>query len=126
VLAPLLIGVVVAVSVLWIRTVIVTGGSMEPVMGPGDVCLVVRGSRVEAGDIALLRRSGGRPVVHRVLNVAGDGSLVTKGDANPTPDREAIGPKAVIGRVALVVPVGTAARGWIRATLGATLLNQSE
>jgi signal peptidase len=119
-------GVVVAACVLWVRAVIITGGSMEPVMGPGDVCLVVRGSQPESGDIALLRRKGGRPVVHRVLSVATDGSLETKGDANPTADREAARPEAVVGRVALVVPIGTATRGWIRATRGATLLNQSE
>jgi len=117
-------GAVFGLCVLFLRVVVVTGSSMEPALSKGDVCLVLRGQKVGAGDVVLYRRSGDRQVVHRVMKVGEDHRVITKGDANRAEDRDPVPRDDVVGPVVLVLPVGTAVEGWIHATMGATLLNQ--
>ena len=58
------------------------GRSMHPFLRPGDA-VVIRplreGEGIAAGELILLEREGGRPVLHRALFPGG--SLVVKGDA---------------------------------------------
>lgn len=96
---------------------------MEPSLVPGDMCLVFKDDTVRPGDVVLYRRPGEGAVLHRVVSVLRDHSVVMKGDANPVPDREAVPAAAVVGRVVFVLPTGAAVRGWMQATVGATLLN---
>ncbi len=84
----------------------VTGESMVPALRSGDVVLVERKAAAQIGDIVLIRRPGQPAVLHRVIGCGADGSLVTKGDANPTRDIRSVAPKYAAGRVAAVVPTG--------------------
>ncbi len=58
-------------------------GSMEPVLNPGDL-IITRQTATDAlspGDI-ILYSAGGRKICHRIVSIAADGSVITKGDAN--------------------------------------------
>ena len=94
------------VAVGWRPAVIVTG-SMLPTIRPGDVVVVDRHpGDLRRGQIVLVtdptQPSG--HVAHRVVEVKGNGNLVTKGDANPSRDHAERRPADVVGRVRLVVP----------------------
>jgi len=84
----------------------VAGGSMSPTLTHGDVCVVRASNRIAPRDIVLVEPPGhASRVLHRVFWVRGD-SIFTKGDANPVADFEPVPCRAVVGRVALTVPVG--------------------
>ncbi len=91
--------------------VVITSGSMEPTIGPGDVVLArpVDRESLAPGAIVVFddaQRNG--LVTHRVSSVNDDGSLVTKGDANQSPDGQSLHPGEVLGAGRLVVPeIGT-------------------
>ena len=101
------------------------GGSMEPTLVRGDVCLVARRLDARVRDIVVYRRPGQGVVMHRVVDIEANGDLCTRGDANVYRDREPVPPSCVRGRVVAVFPLGRAARGWMRSVRGATLLTQS-
>lgn len=88
--------------------VYVGGGSMAPALARGDFAVVRRGATgVREGDVVLVAKSGWPDgVLHRVLAVNVDDTLVLRGDANPTPDRESVPPASVMGVVTCVVPTG--------------------
>jgi len=98
-LAPLLVG--------W-RPVVVVTGSMAPRVHPGDVVLIDPGARaaVAPGQVVLIRDpetpTGAK--LHRVVRTAPDGTLVTKGDANPTEDTRPVHRSDVEGVARLLVP----------------------
>lgn len=96
-LAPVALG--------WKPSLVLTG-SMWPRIKPGDVVLVEPGRVPHRGQVVLLRDPDaptGR-VLHRVLRVEADGTFVTKGDANPTPDTSVRSTDDVIGVARLMVP----------------------
>lgn len=64
----------------------VTGGSMRPLLRPGDRVLLERAApeSLRPGDLLALRR-GGEVVTHRLLAREG-AALLTRGDAAPHPD----------------------------------------
>jgi signal peptidase I len=84
------------------------GRSMEPVLRPGDLVLYRRDWRaVASGDVVVMRRPGWkRCVVHRVVEIAADGSLATRGDANAYWDAERATPQVVRGVVVGILPLG--------------------
>lgn len=90
----------------------VTGESMMPALHAGDLVFVERRTSAKVGDIVLVRRPGQAAVLHRVIERAVDGSLVTKGDANPTPDIRTVADEHAAGRVAGVLPVGALVARW--------------
>jgi signal peptidase len=95
----------------YVTLAVVTGDSMSPSVRRGDVCVVARGSEAGVGDVVVYRAvSGGRPVLHRVIDVKPDGTLATKGDANETPDAELVARDSVVGKVVRVVPLSRAFR----------------
>ena len=120
-----LIGALLVAAAVLVRLSVVGGHAMEPALVSGDVCVSLTRSAVETGDIVLYTNPGHGPVLHRVVAVGPSGEVRTRGDANPVADREAVPAAQVQGRVVAVVPFGRAARGWIRAVRGATLLTQS-
>jgi signal peptidase I len=97
-LIPMLLG--------WQSYVIVTG-SMEPVINAGDVVL--------ASPDPVIEDSIGRVIsfenptreshilTHRLVSIEEDGTLVTKGDANPTPDSAPVARESVTGLGRLLV-----------------------
>jgi signal peptidase I len=91
-LLPLLFG--------WQPYVIVTG-SMEPGISAGDVVLVSPDPELQevVGRVVSFEDPA-RPdniLTHRVLSINEDGTLVTKGDANPTADSVPVPPQSVTG-----------------------------
>lgn len=89
----------------------VAGQSMVPALRTGDVAVVRRDSRPTQGDIALVSQPGHASVLHRVVEVRGDG-LVTKGDANRYPDMQAVDRSEVRGVVVAVLPLGRVIDWW--------------
>lgn len=91
----------------WRPTVVLTG-SMAPSILPGDVIVSAPATAVDAlpGRVVLVDdpSSPGRLLVHRVLALQADGSLTTKGDANPSPDSLPVPPSSLEGLPRLRVP----------------------
>lgn len=123
--AWVLIGGLGVACALFGRIVIASGGSMEPAVVSGDVCLATKTMDAGMGDIVVYRRPGDSPVLHRVIAVDPGGELRTAGDANEYVDRDPVPLQHVEGRVFFVFPLGRAARNWMRCVRGATLLTQS-
>jgi signal peptidase len=91
--------------------VVVASGSMRPVLHEGDILLIegvrfeeIRASPVD-GDIVVYRRPyDGRLIVHRAIAKTSS-ALITKGDANSSPDPFPVPPDAVVGRwTGLMIP----------------------
>src|SRR5204863_91659 len=80
--AALLTAAVVACILRRIGRVEVTGDSMLPTLLPGDRLFVVQGLRARPGDLVTLPdpRGPARVVVKRVASIAGDGTVVVRGD----------------------------------------------
>lgn len=98
-LLPMLLG--------W-HSYVVVSGSMEPRIGAGDVVIAA-----PTDDLALLRgrvaafadpSRPGTVKTHRVVGTNPDGTLQTKGDANPTRDSAELPVRDVIGLGRLLVP----------------------
>jgi len=112
--ARTLLGVVA--GMLWLAVAfthgvaVVGGGSMQPVLHSGDVVVYRRGAQgVAVGDLVVFTHpewSGG--VVHRVVSISRDGSLVTRGDANEVEDSQPVSRDRVRGIAVVVVPSGQA------------------
>ncbi len=101
---PLLaaLGVVVAAWKGYMLLVVLTG-SMTPSINPGDVVLVGPPPR-QIGEGTIVAYSlEGHIVLHRVVQVYGNGTLVTKGDANTAPDKP-IDARRVLGVYKLKMP----------------------
>jgi signal peptidase I len=87
---------------------IVTSGSMAPRINSGDVILLASPTddTLTPGAVVAFRPSHGSGlVVHRLLRINGDGSLATRGDANPAADVGTITRSDVVGVGRLLVPV---------------------
>lgn len=91
----------------WRADVIMTG-SMMPALRPGDVVVSRPAAAAEvAGGAIVLVRNPARPgttLVHRTVGRTADGSLVTRGDANPVDDSTPVPAAAVLGLPRLRVP----------------------
>jgi len=70
----------------WYKVVSIQGESMAPAMEAGDLAFFIRPDHVEVGDIAVFQVNGAI-VTHRIIDIDSDGNYVTRGDANPSPDR---------------------------------------
>lgn len=105
---------VVGIALIWFSTgllgvfpTIPLSGSMRPAMEVGDIAILVETppGRIEVGDIINYRRGDGA-VLHRVHEIRTDDGMifVTKGDANPAPDRETVSPEQIRGKVVACIP----------------------
>jgi signal peptidase len=121
------LGVLVAVaSVIGQRPVVITSGSMAPLLAPGDVVLLGDAPRsVEPGDVVTFRHPGrdGTLVTHRVVAVDADGTISTRGDANDAPDPYTVQLRDVVGTFGNAVPAVGRPLVWLQerniAALGA-------
>ncbi len=105
-LAVLLLFWTRAPALVGLQTRVVSSGSMQPALGPGDLVVIappastpVVGDVLQVSDPSL--PSG--YYLHRVVGVEAGGTLVTRGDANPVDD-PAVPLSAVDGRLLLAVP----------------------
>lgn len=81
------------------------GSSMVPFFCHGDTVYLDRAPQtLRRGDVVLYRRPGGRYVLHRIVGMPRDGSLIMLGDAQV--DRERIERGAVCARAVRVLHKG--------------------
>jgi signal peptidase I len=85
---------------------LVTSGSMEPLVTPGDVVMVrpVAVDELTANTVVLFERAEGERVLHRIVEQLPDGTFGTQGDANSVPDSEVLTAEQVRGAAVLAVP----------------------
>jgi signal peptidase len=99
-LAPVLFG--------W-HSYVVLSASMAPSLRVGDVVVAAPATAADLapGRIAVFAEPGrpGRTLVHRVQRHLPDGSLITKGDANPAADSTPVPASAVRGEARLRLPL---------------------
>lgn len=77
------------------------GGSMYPTLKPGDVLVVLPATHIKIGDIVITNHYG-TLIGHRVIAV-NNTYVITKGDANPRPDKPT--PRGMVkGKVVSVLP----------------------
>ncbi|MEV7868740.1 signal peptidase I [Streptomyces sp. NPDC088124] len=97
---------------------VVQSGSMRPALVPGDVVVYQPPPPDHApavGRIVLTQdpTRPGRLLTHRVHQVLPDNHLITKGDANPTPDSTPVRPSELQGVARLRVPwIGLPVQLW--------------
>jgi signal peptidase len=113
-LAGLSVWVLLGMSASW-EPVTVTSGSMGSSLRPGDVLLVdePRPELLAPGAVILFEAPTGDLVTHRLEAVEADGTLVTRGDANPTPDAGRVRPEDVRGVGRMIVPLIARPLVWI-------------
>jgi signal peptidase len=89
----------------WSPTLI-TSGSMEPLVTPGDVVMIrpVIVEELTPNAVVLYDRPDTGRVLHRILEKLPDGSYRTGGDANTVPDSEPVRPDEIQGAAVLAVP----------------------
>jgi signal peptidase len=92
------------------RAMVIGGGSMEPAIGRGAFVLALPAGAegYAVGDVVTVQQGGGTPYTHRITrlaDLAGVPHVETKGDANAAPDPAIVATAAIIGRVALNVPL---------------------
>lgn len=107
-----------APSILGLSPMAIDGGSMEPAVSRGDIVLVDRSPPEKVfgpGGIVTFRDPAdpGKVVTHRIVDVADDGRLVTKGDANRDRDSTTLAREEVMGAGRIVVPALGLPRVWL-------------
>lgn len=107
-----IVAVIIAAGYSIWRPIRVSGSSMHPALYAGDLVIVQRGARFGVRDVVLYQETGHGPVLHRMVAREGPDAIRTKGDANPTTDRDAVPVAAVVGPVRAVLPVGSLIAWW--------------
>ena len=85
---------------------LVTSGSMEPLVTPGDVVMVrpVAPEQLVPNTVVLYDRPETGRVLHRILEQLPDGTFRTGGDANASPDSAFVHVEDIQGSAVLAVP----------------------
>lgn len=104
-------------------TDVIHGGSMAPTIPFGSLVIVegVAPNAVAVGDVVTVRAENGVVITHRVtrtIQLPGGHYLEVKGDANPTPDPVLVPAGAVIGRVAVHIPIVGYLAGMLGTSVG--------
>ena len=89
------------------KVFVVETGSMRPTIPPNSAVVVEKGVYRVGQVITFITANG--VVTHRLVARQSDGTLITKGDANTTPDPGSLSPSEVIGGVVAAPP----AVGWL-------------
>lgn len=77
--------------------------SMTPTLPLKSLAVVKEGASYHQGDI-ITYRHGTDIITHRYIKRDANGDIVTKGDANPSPDAWPVKDQDVIGKVVLCIP----------------------
>jgi signal peptidase len=112
----------VAPTALGWRAAMITSGSMEPGIHPGDLVMLVpiteEKVRTSALKGAVVQVNNpvrpGELLVHRVIGKDRSGALITKGDANATRDYAPVKPSQVLGVARVRVPYVGLPMLWLR------------
>lgn len=110
-LVAVLVVALVAIMVLWVTPMkVIASGSMAPTLPIGSRIFLQDASDIQEGDIITFRDNDNEVVTHRIVELRPDGSIITKGDANLTPDvyDPPITSEDVLGKVTYMSPVLTA------------------
>jgi signal peptidase I len=85
---------------------LVTSGSMQPLVAPGDVVMIrpVGPGELTPNTVVLFERDGDENVLHRIVEQLPDGTFRTQGDANAVPDSEFLHVAQIRGAAVLAVP----------------------
>lgn len=126
-LAVLLLGLALLPKAWGWSSMVVTSGSMEPALSPGDVVLVEprEATALEPMDIITFTTEDGTRVTHRIVDKGTDAngtSFVTKGDANEDADGGVVDARNVAGQVTYSVPRVGYLIAWARTPMGLLLL----
>src|SRR4051812_14447806 len=126
-LALAVVGFAVGYLGTWPPVATVMSGSMAPKIGTGDMVVFKRlGATPQVGDVVAVpvpdaaRTRYGYPavVVHRVVHVAPNGAVTTKGDAKPRPDPFTVPASAVKTRVLFSVPAAGRVIAFLSSPMG--------
>ncbi len=115
-------GITLLAPVVGGRAMVIGGGSMEPAIGHGALILALPAGPggYAVGDVVTVQQGGSTPYTHRVVRLTQLGGvpyLETKGDANPRPDPAIVPTAAVVGTVAISLPV----LGYLSLVLGTAM-----
>jgi signal peptidase I len=88
----------------WYHVVVVQGGSMQPTIEPGDLIVITPPPPQIVAGMILTFEVDGYVVTHRVVEVAADGTFVTKGDANDARDDFSGNNVRVVGQYQFRIP----------------------
>jgi signal peptidase I len=85
---------------------LVTSGSMEPLVSPGDVVMIrpIAAEDLTANTVVLYDRPDTGRVLHRIVEQLPDGTFITRGDANTSDDSGVLHAEHVEGAAVLAVP----------------------
>ena len=85
---------------------LVTSGSMQPLVAPGDVVMIrpVSSEELLPNTVVLYDRPDTGRVLHRILEQLPDGTFRTGGDANAVPDSAFVHVEDIEGAAVLAVP----------------------
>lgn len=100
VLVPVIVAtvfVVAAVGALPYKLYVVHTGSMSPTITSRSA-VIVRENQFHVGE-PISFRADGTVITHRLVAINADGTIITKGDANTTPDPWHVPTSAIIGGV---------------------------
>ncbi len=117
IVAQLGLWVLLTIAISGWDPVIITTGSMQPTLGPGDVVLLMdhpADELVGQGSVITYHDRSGELVTHRVFATT-ETDYITKGDANPSPDTDRVDPRQVTGVGRLVIPFVGLPVVWVQA-----------
>ena len=86
---------------------VVEGDSMHPTLHHGDVVVARERGHYAVGDVVVFYIHVGDSrtrVMHRIVDIAGDGSIITQGDNRSTPDSFDVDADDVVGEMQLRLP----------------------
>lgn len=115
-------GITLLAPVLGGRALVIGGGSMEPAIGHGSLVLALptQPDGHAVGDVVTVQQGASTPYTHRIVRLTSlDGApyVETKGDANAQPDPAIVPAAAIIGTIAVSLPL----LGYLSLILGTAL-----
>jgi signal peptidase len=118
VVAFLFAWVVVVWTVVGWKPMVVTTGSMQPAINPGDIVLSAPPEddvRLDAGTVITFEDPNrpGELITHRIDEINPDGTYATRGDANSSADSYEVEPEELTGVGRLLVPAVGLPRVWM-------------
>lgn len=100
---------------------VVVSGSMEPELSINDVVFVCPQDSYEVGDVVVYQTDSSSLVIHRIIQKSDDGTIITQGDANNTPDAP-VSIDSIKGKMIFCIPMVGVLVSFFKSTLGTVLV----